>query len=73
VLLGIGPTTAAQRHFLTLFGAKRFVPTQPSNYAQIEEVAVREAVVVGVVGAGGLGLLPRQQLTGSDYAAMSRR
>jgi hypothetical protein len=71
VLLGIGPTTAAQRHFLTLFGAKRFVPTQPSNYAQIEEVAVRETVVVGVVGA--LGLLPRQQLTGSDYAAMSRR
>jgi ABC-type phosphate/phosphonate transport system substrate-binding protein len=46
VLLGIGPTTAAQRHFLTLFGAKRFVPTQPSNYAQIEEVAVRETVVV---------------------------
>jgi hypothetical protein len=71
VLLGIRPTTAAQRHFLTLFGAKRFVPTQPSNYAQIEEVAVRETVVVGVVGA--LGLLPRQQLTGSDYAAMSRR
>jgi hypothetical protein len=71
VLLGIRPTTAAQRQFLTLFGAKRFVPTQPSNYAQIEEVAVRETVVVGVVGA--LGLLPRQQLTGSDYAAMSRR
>jgi hypothetical protein len=71
VLLGIGPTTAAQRHFLTLFGAKRFVPTQPSNYAQIEEVAVRETVVVGVVGA--LGLLPLQQLTGSDDAAMSRR
>jgi ABC-type phosphate/phosphonate transport system substrate-binding protein len=46
VLLGIRPTTAAQRQFLTLFGAKRFVPTQPSNYAQIEEVAVRETVVV---------------------------
>jgi hypothetical protein len=29
-----------------LFGAKRFVPTQPSNYSQIEEVAVRETVVV---------------------------
>jgi hypothetical protein len=71
VLLGIRPTTAAQRRFLTLFGPKRFVPTQPSNYAQIEEVAVGETVVVGVVGA--LGLLPRQQLTGSDYAAMSRR
>jgi hypothetical protein len=46
VLLGIRPTSAAQRHFLMLFGAKRFVPTQPSNYSQIEEVAVRETVVV---------------------------
>ena len=34
------------------------------------EVAVRETVVVGVVGAGGLGLLLRQQLTGFDYGAM---
>jgi phosphonate transport system substrate-binding protein len=39
VLLGIRPTTAAQRQFLTLFGAKRFVPTQPSNYRQLEEIA----------------------------------
>jgi len=35
------------------------------------EVAVRETVVVGVVGAGGLGLLLRQQLTAFDYAAMT--
>lgn len=39
VLLAIKPTTAAQRQFLTLFGAKRFVATKPSNYAQIEEIA----------------------------------
>jgi phosphonate transport system permease protein len=35
------------------------------------EVAVRETVVVGVVGAGGLGLLLRRQLTAFDYAAMT--
>ena len=32
---------------------------------------MRETVVVGVVGAGGLGLLLRQQLTAFDYAAMT--
>ena len=39
VLLGIRPTTAAQRQFLTLFGAQRFVPAQPSDYAQIQSIA----------------------------------
>jgi phosphonate transport system permease protein len=34
------------------------------------EVAVRETIVVGVVGAGGLGLLLKQQLAGFDYAAV---
>jgi phosphonate transport system permease protein len=34
------------------------------------EVAVRETVIVGVVGAGGLGLLLKQQLAGFDYAAV---
>jgi phosphonate transport system permease protein len=33
------------------------------------EVAIRETVVVGVVGAGGLGLLLEQQLASFDYAA----
>jgi phosphonate transport system permease protein len=33
------------------------------------EVAIRETVVVGVIGAGGLGLLLNQQLAGFDYAA----
>ncbi|TDQ00338.1 PhnE/PtxC family ABC transporter permease [Labedaea rhizosphaerae] len=33
------------------------------------EVAIRETVVVGVVGAGGLGLLLNQQLASFDYAA----
>jgi phosphonate transport system substrate-binding protein len=39
VLLGIRGTTPAQRRFLTLFGAKRFVATQPSNYRQLEQIA----------------------------------
>jgi phosphonate transport system substrate-binding protein len=39
VLLDIRGTTAAQRRFLTLFGAKRFVPTRPSNYRQLEQIA----------------------------------
>jgi phosphonate transport system permease protein len=34
------------------------------------EVAVRETVVVGVVGAGGLGVLLRAQLAGFDYASV---
>ncbi len=33
------------------------------------EVAVRETIVVGVVGAGGLGLLLHHQLVAFDYAA----
>lgn len=33
------------------------------------EVTIRETVVVGVVGAGGLGLLLNDQLTSFDYAA----
>jgi phosphonate transport system permease protein len=33
------------------------------------EVTIRETVVVGVVGAGGLGLLLNEQLTSFDYAA----
>ncbi|QXV56963.1 ABC transporter permease [Amycolatopsis sp. TNS106] len=33
------------------------------------EVTIRETVVVGVVGAGGLGLVLQQQLAGFDYGA----
>lgn len=54
-----------------------FYATLPATFGRFAafsfyrwEVAVRETVVVGVVGAGGLGLLLRQQLTGFDYAAM---
>jgi phosphonate transport system permease protein len=32
-------------------------------------VALRETIVVGAVGAGGLGLLLHEQLTGFRYAA----
>ncbi|HET6211805.1 MAG TPA: ABC transporter permease subunit [Micromonosporaceae bacterium] len=35
------------------------------------EVAIRETVVVGVVGAGGLGLLLDQQLASFDYAGVT--
>lgn len=34
------------------------------------EVTIREAVVVGVVGAGGLGLLLDQQLASFDYSGV---
>ena len=33
------------------------------------EVTIRETMVVGVVGAGGLGMLLNQQLAAFDYAA----
>jgi phosphonate transport system permease protein len=33
------------------------------------EVALRETVIVGLVGAGGLGRLLAQQLAGFDHAA----
>jgi phosphonate transport system substrate-binding protein len=38
VLLGIKGETAAQRSILALFGAGKFVPTAPSNYAEIEQI-----------------------------------
>lgn len=39
VLLGIKGGTAAQRAILDLFGAKRFVPSNASQYREIEEIA----------------------------------
>jgi phosphonate transport system substrate-binding protein len=38
VLVGIKGHTAAQRQIITLFGAKSFIPTKPSNYTEIEAI-----------------------------------
>ena len=50
------------------------VPLSMSRFAAYAlyrwEVAVRETVVVGVVGAGGLGRLLEQQRSAFDYGGM---
>ncbi len=38
-LLGLRPTDPADKNILDLFGAGSFIPTEPANYDQVEQVA----------------------------------
>ena len=66
LLTGAGPTTAL------LYGALPSVAPRIVALALYRwEVIVRETVVVGVVGAGGLGQLINDHLVARDFSAVS--
>ncbi|MEL6985792.1 MAG: ABC transporter permease subunit [Actinomycetota bacterium] len=73
----LGPTTALRRlgagtTTAFLYGTLPVVAPRVLSLARYRwEVIVRESVVVGVVGAGGLGQLINEHLAARDFAAVS--